>query len=83
MPDKQISAAILGAILRGALLITLIEIMYQTAGRQIDGGDDGWVPLWLALSILSGILGLVFSAKRSRIRFPDAVHSLVFVVADL
>lgn len=75
MSDKQAFATILGAILSalvgGALLITLVQLIYQATGRHIDGGDDGWGLLWLALSILSGILGLVFSAKWARKRFPD------------
>jgi hypothetical protein len=77
MTDKQAFATILGgilsAILGGTLLITLIELIYEATGRHIDGGDDGWGLLWLALSILSGILGLIFSAKWARKRFPDAV----------
>ncbi|HXJ04553.1 MAG TPA: hypothetical protein VNH65_05610 [Candidatus Acidoferrum sp.] len=77
MTDKQAFAAILGgilsAIIGAALLITLLQLIYEATGRHIDGGDDGWGFLWLALSILSGILGLVFSAKWAAKRFPDPV----------
>jgi hypothetical protein len=77
MTDKQafvtIIGGILSAILGGALLIILIQLIYEATGRRIDGGDDGWGFLWLALSILSGILGLIFSAKWARKRFPATV----------
>jgi hypothetical protein len=75
MTDKQVFVTILGgilsAILGGALLIILIQLIYEATGRHIDGGDDGWGFLWLALSILSGIFGLILSAKWARKRFPD------------
>ena len=77
MTDKQVFAAILGgilsAILGGALLLLLIQLIYEATGRRIDGGDDGWGFIWLALSILCGILGLVLSAKWARKRFPEVV----------
>ena len=76
MTDKQVFATILGAILSailgGALLIISIQLIYEATGHHLDGGDDGWGVLWLALSILSGILGLIFSAKWARKRFPVA-----------
>jgi len=76
MPDKQVCAAIVGgiasAIVGGFLLITAIQLIYETIGQHIDSGDDGWGFLWLALSIFSGILGLIFSAKWARKRFPVA-----------
>ena len=77
MTDKQVFAAILGAILSailgGFLLITLVQFSYEATGRHIDAGDDGWGFLWIALSILSGILGLILSAKWSRKRLPATV----------
>ena len=77
MTDKQVFATILGGILSaivgGLLLITLLQLIYEATGRHIDGGDDGWGFLWIALSILSGILGLILSAKLARKRFPAAV----------
>ncbi|HXJ07670.1 MAG TPA: hypothetical protein VNH65_21420 [Candidatus Acidoferrum sp.] len=74
MTDKQVFATILGAILSailgGALLIISIQLIYEATSHHVDGGDDGWGFLWIALSILSGILGLVYSAKWARRRFP-------------
>ncbi|MGB2593028.1 MAG: hypothetical protein WBG02_09010 [Candidatus Acidiferrum sp.] len=77
MTDKQAFATILGgilsAILGGFLLIALVQLTYEATGHHIDAGDDGWGFLWIALSILSGILGLILSAKWSRKRFPATV----------
>ena len=77
MTDKQVFAAIVGGILSaipgGILLIILIQLIYEATGRHLDGGDDGWGSLWIALSTLSVIVGLVFSAKWARKRFPDTV----------
>lgn len=74
MTDKQTFAAILGGILSaivgGFLLITLIQLVYGAAGHHMDSGDDGWGFLWITLSVLSGILGLVLSASWARKRFP-------------
>lgn len=77
MTDKQTFVAIVGgllsAVLGGALLIALIQLIYEATGHHVDGGDDGWGLLWIALSILSGILGLLFCTKWARKRFPAAV----------
>jgi hypothetical protein len=48
----------------------MIQFAYEATGLRVDGGDDGWGFLWIALSILSGIVGLIFSAKWARERFP-------------
>jgi hypothetical protein len=73
--DKQafatILASILSAILGGALLTTVIEFIYEATGRPVDSGDDGWGLIWIALSIFSGIAGLVLSAKWARRHFPE------------
>lgn len=78
MSDKQafatILASILSAILGGALLTSLIQLIYESTGRHVDGGDDGWGFLWIALSIVSGIAGLVLSAKWARKHFPETAH---------
>lgn len=76
MTDKQVFAAIVGGILSaigGGQLIIPIQLIYESTGRHLDGGDDGWGFLWIALSIPSGIIGLVFSAKWARKRFPATV----------
>jgi len=76
MTDKQVFAAIIGGILSalvGGLLIIPIQLIYEATGRHVDGGDDGWGFIWIALSILSGIAGLVFSARWARKRFPATV----------
>ncbi|MGB2624253.1 MAG: hypothetical protein WA857_10795 [Candidatus Acidiferrum sp.] len=74
MTDKQAFATIIGrflsAILGGFSLITVIQLLYKATGHHVDGGDDGWGLLWIALSILSGILGLALSAKWARKHFP-------------
>jgi hypothetical protein len=77
MTDKQVFAAIVGGILSsilgGFILIIPIQLIYEATGRHIDGGNDGWGVLWIALSILSGIVGLIISAKWARKRFPASV----------
>ncbi len=74
MTDKQVFVTIIGgilsAILGGLLFIISIQLIYEATGRQLDGGDDGWGFLWIALSILFGIVGLVFSARWAHKRYP-------------
>ena len=78
MSDKQafatILASILSTILGGALLTTVIQLIYEATGRHVDGGDDGWGLIWIALSIFSGIVGLVLSAKWARKHYPETAH---------
>jgi hypothetical protein len=64
MSDKQVFLAIIGGILSalvGGLLIVPITLL-----AHADGGDDGWGLLWIGLMILSGIAGLIVSAKWAR-----------------
>lgn len=85
MTDKQAFAAIVGGILSsilgGFILIIPIQLIYEATGRHIDGGDDGWGFLWIALSILSGIVWRrIFCAPQSANRVP---HSPVLRVRVL
>lgn len=74
MSDKQTFAAILGGLifaLLGGLLIVPIQLAVQLSGGHVDGGDDGWGLWWVLLMILSGIVGLILSAKWARKRYSD------------
>ena len=74
MNDKKVIATILGGLIfafLGGLLIIPIQLLVQFGGGHIDAGDDGWGLLWLLLMILSGIGGLILSAKWARRRYTD------------
>jgi hypothetical protein len=69
MSDKQVFVAIVGGLLSallGGLLIVPITLLAQT-----DGGDDGWGLLWIVLMIVSGVTGLIGSAKWARKHISD------------
>ena len=38
---------------------------------QHEGGDDGFGMMWIALSVLSGVVGLVLSARWVRKHYPE------------
>jgi len=64
MSDRQVFVAIIGGILSalvGGLLILPVTLL-----AHADNGDDGWGLLWIGLMILSGIAGLIASAKWAR-----------------
>jgi hypothetical protein len=77
MTEKQIFIALAGgivsAVVGGLLLIISIQLIWVASGRHVDGGDDGWGFLWIALSLLSGVFGLVLSYKWARKRYPSTV----------
>jgi len=71
MNDKQISIAIIGAIVF-AFLGGLLVMPIQWLARARDGGDDlGWGFLWIALMAVSGICSFLFTARWGRKRYPD------------
>ena len=79
MTDKQAFVAILGgtlsAIPGGALLILLTRLIDEATDHRADGGADRLGSIRLAPSLLSGILGLILSAKWARKRFPRQCFS--------
>jgi hypothetical protein len=74
MTDKQTFVTILGgalAFFAGGFLMIPIQLIYEALGGHVDGGDDGWGLLAIALMIVSAILGFVLTAKWARRRFPE------------
>lgn len=73
MNDKQVFLAIIGgllfAVLGGVLLFIPVGFF------QRDAGDDGFGVLWILLSVLSGVVGLVLSAKWVRKLYPEHSQS--------
>lgn len=69
MSDKQVLITIAGgflfALVGGVLLFIPVGLF------QRDGGDDGFGMLWIFLSVLSGVVGLVLSAKWARKHYPE------------
>lgn len=65
MSDKQVFTAIIGGLL-SAVLGGLLVVPIMLLARATDGGDDGWGLLWIALMIVSGIVGFALSAKWAR-----------------
>jgi hypothetical protein len=69
MSEKQVFITIVGgflfALVGGVLLLIPIGLF------QRDGGDDGFGMMWIFLSVVSGIVGLVLSAKRARKHYPE------------
>ena len=69
MNEKQVFLTIVGgllfALVGGVLLFIPVGLL------QRDGGDDGFGIAWILLSIVSGVVGLVLSAKWVRKRYPE------------
>ena len=70
MNDKQVIATLVGGVLF-AVLAGLVLIQSDVVLVHVDAGDDGWGIIWLILTVLSGIAGLVISAKWARKRYSD------------
>ena len=41
---------------------------------QRDGGDDGFALMWIFLSGLCGVVGLVLTAKLARKHYPEELR---------
>jgi hypothetical protein len=69
MSDKQVFLTIIGgflfALVGGVLLFIPIGLL------QRDAGDDGFGMMWVFLSVLSGVVGLVLSGKWVRKHYPE------------
>jgi len=69
MSDKQVFLTIIGgllfALVGGVLLFIPVGLF------QHDAGDDGFGLMWIVLSALSGVVGLVLSAKWVRKHYPE------------
>ena len=69
MSDKQVFLTIIGGLLfapvGGVLLFIPIGLL------QRDGGDDGFGIMWVFLSLLSGVVGLVLSSKWVCKHYPE------------
>jgi hypothetical protein len=69
MSDKQVFLTIIGgllfALVGGVLLFIPVGLL------QRDGGDDGFGLMWVCLSLLSGVVGLVLSSKWVRKHYPE------------
>jgi hypothetical protein len=70
MSDKQVFITILGGVLFALVGGVLLFIPFGLLQR--DAGDDGFGLMWIFLSALSGIIGLVLSAKWARKRYPSS-----------
>ena len=69
MSEKQVFVTIIGgllfALVGGVLLFIPIGLF------QHDAGDDGFGMIWVLLSVLSGVVGLVITARWARKRYPE------------
>ena len=69
MSDKQVFVTIVGGFLftlvGGVLLFIPLGLL------QRDGGDDGFGLMWIFLSGLCGVVGLVLSAKWARKHYTE------------
>jgi len=67
--DKQVFLTIIGglmfAVIGGLLLFVPVGLL------QHDAGDDGFGLLWVLMSVLSGVVGLVLSAKWVRKHYAE------------
>ena len=73
MSDKQVFLTIVGGLLFTVVggLLLFIPVGYL----QHDAGDDiGFGIAWMLLSMLSGIVGLVLSAKWVRKHYPEPAN---------
>ena len=70
MNEKQILVALIGGVASAFLAILLISTILWLAHAN-DGGDDGLAMITIALTIVSGICGFIFTAKWARKRNPD------------
>lgn len=71
MNDKQAFLTILGGMIFAVFGSVLFFLPIGLLQR--DGGDDGFGMLWILLSVLSGIVGLILSAMWARRRHSDDV----------
>jgi hypothetical protein len=69
MSDKQVFISIIGGFLFA--LVGAVVFSIPIGLLQHDAGDDGFPMMWIFLSLLSGIVGLVLSAKWARRHYPE------------
>ena len=72
MSDKQVFVTIVGGFLFALVGGVLLFIPFGLLQR--DGGDDGFALMWIFLSGLCGVVGLVLSAKWARKHYPEELR---------
>ena len=72
MSDKQVFLTIIGGLLFA--LVGGVLLFIPVGFLQHDAGDDGFGMIWILLSVLSGVVGLVLTAKWVRKRYPEELR---------